>query len=77
MQGNVEPEVLGLFGVLLQVHSDLPKKVRCICGEWPSKAIARLQDWKLNGRTTGQQVAINLPDESGTLFSKCALKRRG
>src|SRR5258705_11850190 len=30
MQGNVEPEVLGLFGVLLRVHSDLPKKVRCI-----------------------------------------------
>src|ERR1700757_4705065 len=28
VQRNVEPEALGFFGMLLQLHSDLPKKVR-------------------------------------------------
>ncbi len=43
MQRNIEPEALGLFSVLLQVHSDLPKNVILSYWNAGSVALSRLQ----------------------------------
>src|SRR5258707_14218590 len=65
MQRNVEPEALGLFSVLLQVHSYLPKGCKIVVLErWTQLHFA-------------PSSAIRLPESPAIVSRRRALENKG